>query len=134
MSNTSRNEGIIISGGTIDAGALAVGKGAKAVSSDAKQSSSNSNAELDRIENTQALNILRETLIALFNEGELRDLCFQLGEDYENMPGQNKSDRVRELILLLNRKGQLEKLVGLGRKLRPNGQWFLPTKTNRSEI
>jgi hypothetical protein len=30
---------------------------------------------------------LRQALDAHFNESELRDLCFALGVDYENLPG-----------------------------------------------
>ena len=42
---------------------------------------------------------LREILSDRFNESELRDLCFDLGISYENLPGSSKADRARELIV-----------------------------------
>ena len=41
---------------------------------------------------------LRRTLIRCLDENELRDLCFDLGVDYESLRGEGKAAKVRELI------------------------------------
>src|SRR6185503_14426446 len=46
---------------------------------------------------------LRQILISHFNESELRDLCFDLGIDYEVLGGDDKTDKARELILYFGR-------------------------------
>lgn len=66
---------------------------------------------------------LRQTLADSFSEDELRDLCFDLGVDYENLPGAGKSGKARELIAYAQRRGSLDKLVEQARQLRPNAEW-----------
>ena len=66
---------------------------------------------------------LRQKLIAHFNDNELHDLCFDLGIDYESLAGGTRDARARELILYLQRRDGLSKLIGLCRKLRPNVSW-----------
>jgi hypothetical protein len=66
---------------------------------------------------------LRTLIIAHFNDGELRDLCFDLGIDYENLPGQGKSDKARELVAYVQRYERTDELVALCRRLRPNVAW-----------
>jgi len=66
---------------------------------------------------------LRHELIRCFDENELRDLCFDLGVDYESLPGEGKRAKVRELIVYLERRGRLPELVKMGRELRPDVSW-----------
>ncbi|NTV64599.1 MAG: trypsin-like peptidase domain-containing protein, partial [Oscillochloris sp.] len=66
---------------------------------------------------------LRQALINLFSDGELRDLCFDLGIDYENLPGQAKGDKARELIGYAERTSRSAELVAVCRALRPQGDW-----------
>jgi hypothetical protein len=66
---------------------------------------------------------LRRTLNRCFDENELRDLCFDLGVDYQDLPGEGKGAKVRELIAHLERRGRLPKLVEMGRELRPDVSW-----------
>ncbi len=63
---------------------------------------------------------LREQIRALFSDSELRDLCMDLGIDYENLPGAAKGDKARELILLAERMGRLADLVARVVALRPH--------------
>jgi hypothetical protein len=58
-----------------------------------------------------------------FSEEDLRTLCFELGEDYENLPAQGKAGKARELILQLGRVGRVLELIDRCRKLRPNISW-----------
>ena len=50
----------------------------------------------------------------------LRTLCFRLGLDYDDLPGESKAGRARELILALEREGRVGELFlergGWGRR------------------
>lgn len=63
---------------------------------------------------------LRDQIRALFSDSELRDLCFDLGVDFENLPGAAKGDKARELILLMERQARLPELVRKVVTLRPH--------------
>lgn len=63
---------------------------------------------------------LLKALVELFNENELRDLCFDLAVDYENLPPGGKKDKVRELILYFHRRRRLTYLVTVFTEKRPS--------------
>jgi predicted NACHT family NTPase len=63
---------------------------------------------------------LRQLLNSHFSESELRDLCFDLELDYEQLPGDRKGDKARELIMYCERHGRIDELVTMCRKLRPH--------------
>lgn len=72
----------------------------------------------------------RERLIALrqilndrFSEGELRVLCFDLGVDFQNLPGEEKIVKAMELVSFLQRTNQLDQLVAVGQQMRPEIVW-----------
>ena len=58
-----------------------------------------------------------------FNDEELRDLCWQLGLDYHNLPATTKDGKARELIDYVGRHDLIYKLVDVGQSLRPNINW-----------
>ena len=58
-----------------------------------------------------------------FDESELRDLCFDLQINYEDLPGQSRRDKTRELVTFCQRRRQLPELVEACRQLRPNVSW-----------
>jgi hypothetical protein len=58
-----------------------------------------------------------------FNLGELRMLCFEMGIDHENLAGETKADRARELVTYCERHGRTPELVTRCRILRPNTSW-----------
>ncbi len=66
---------------------------------------------------------LRQQLTDYFSDGELRDLCFDLGIDYESLPGTHKGERARELILHMERRRDTERLLQACRRLRPALEW-----------
>jgi len=66
---------------------------------------------------------VRLLLVLHFNESELRDLCFDLGVDYENLPGQAKSDKARELLGYARRHARWEELMRHCTRLRPRVEW-----------
>jgi len=71
----------------------------------------------------KVLTELRQILDARFDAGELRTLCFDLGVDYDDLPGEGKSDKARELVAYLERHGRLSELIRTGKQLRPDIAW-----------
>lgn len=65
----------------------------------------------------------RAQLDSLFGEDDLRELCFELDIDYENLPGSTKSGKARELFIYSTRRGLLESLRSACERLRPNASW-----------
>ncbi|MCP4415495.1 MAG: hypothetical protein GY805_02665 [Chloroflexi bacterium] len=62
---------------------------------------------------------LLRAIIDAFNENDLRDLCFELRLDYENLPGRAKKDKARELVIHFDRRNRIAVLVTAFRELRP---------------
>ncbi len=69
---------------------------------------------------------LRQILLDYFDEGELITLCFDLGVDYESLPGAGKANKARDLVAYLQRHGRLAQLISLGQQERPHVQWPIP--------
>lgn len=65
---------------------------------------------------------LVDILKVRFNLAELRNLCFDLGVEHEDLP-QTRAEMARELVELLYRKERLQQLVMLGKQRRSNVQW-----------
>jgi len=78
------------------------------------------------MERNALLTMIRQT----FDDQELRDLCFELGIDYENLPGEGKASKARELVSYCERHGRLDELeatagqlaVDLAQGTAPRGQ------------
>lgn len=66
---------------------------------------------------------LADLLDETFNDNELRSLCFALDEDYDNIGGQTKRNKIEELVQKLNRQGRLPELMEQYRHLRPKRAW-----------
>ncbi len=66
---------------------------------------------------------LRQVLTGRFSEGELRTLCFDVGVDYDSLPGRGKADKARELVEYFQRRQDLSALVEVGRVQRPDIAW-----------
>jgi Effector-associated domain 7 len=62
---------------------------------------------------------LLRAIIDSFSENDLRDLCFELRLDYENLPGQAKKDKARELVIHFDRRNRINVLVTAFREARP---------------
>ena len=63
---------------------------------------------------------LLRAIMEAFNENELRDLCFELSLDFENLPGPAKKDKARELILHFDRRSRINVLLAVFREARPD--------------
>jgi len=66
---------------------------------------------------------LRQILTERFDEGELRTLCFDLGVDYDGLPGRGKAEKARDIVAYLERREQLQELVEVGRQHRSDISW-----------
>jgi len=66
---------------------------------------------------------LREAIETFLNDSELSTLCFDMNIDYENLPGEGKQAKVRELIAYCERSGRIQELLENCKGLRPNVQW-----------
>jgi DNA repair exonuclease SbcCD ATPase subunit len=64
---------------------------------------------------------LRQALERLFDDEELRTLCFDLGTeyDYDGLRGEGKRAKARELVALAERQGHLAALEAAIRRRRP---------------
>lgn len=63
---------------------------------------------------------LRRALDDGYNDSELRDLCFELGIDYEDLAGDNQSAKARELVQYAQRRNLLAQLVAHVMRDRPH--------------
>ena len=72
---------------------------------------------------TERLAQLRQNLADHFSDSELRDVCFDLGVNYDDLTGQNKADKARELVAYLDRRGHIQDLLVLCARLRPHIAW-----------
>jgi hypothetical protein len=66
---------------------------------------------------------LRELLEQHFDVEGLRDLCASLHIDYDDIRGEAQEEKVRELILYLDRRGRLPELLEACVKQRPDLSW-----------
>jgi hypothetical protein len=62
---------------------------------------------------------LRDFLVAHFNEDDLRDLCFELGIDDQDVPGTTKPAKAREMVIYCQRQMRLEELKAVCAQRRP---------------
>ena len=62
---------------------------------------------------------LRQMIAACFDAGELRTLCFDLGVNYDDLPGEGRADKARELVAYFERRGRIRELEEHCRQLRP---------------
>lgn len=70
--------------------------------------------------NTQTQQMLHDILDDYFNEQELRDVCFDMGIDYEDLPFSGQTYKARELVGLCSRLGQIAELKAIIMDKRPH--------------
>jgi Effector-associated domain 7 len=71
----------------------------------------------------EQLTDLRLKIVEHFDDEELRTLCFDVGVDYDNLRGQGKEAKARELIDYMQRQGRLSDVIQACRKARPRVDW-----------
>ncbi len=73
--------------------------------------------------------LLRQALVRDFGIEELRTLCYDLGVDYDDLPGEGKEAKARELVASLERRGETDSLIAACSWRRPNSFWVSQTTT-----
>jgi len=63
---------------------------------------------------------LHQLFVRHFDTEELRAICFDLGEDYDSLPGEGKAGKARELIAYLERRGRISELAAVASEMRPD--------------
>lgn len=58
-----------------------------------------------------------------FNLDEIRQICFDLLVNFEELPGETLSAKCRELYLHIEKRGDLPKLVVACQRERPSANW-----------
>jgi hypothetical protein len=79
-----------------------------------------SHTETPLLEQTRQV---RQTIIEHFDEEELRSLSFDIGIDYEGLPGQGKNGKARELVAHCVRHKLWRELIEVCQRLRPELEW-----------
>lgn len=79
------------------------------------------------------LNDLHQLLVRTCNAQELATLCFRLGIAYDDLGGQGRSDKARELVLLLDRTSRLDELPEALTVMRPNADHLPPAAATPDE-
>lgn len=74
-------------------------------------------------ESAQYLATLHKQIDQYFSFNEIKTICFDLGVDYENIPGNIRSAFIRNLIVSLAKQNRLQELVGIVRAERPFLDW-----------
>ena len=82
----------------------------------------------------EQLTDLHLKIVEHFDDEELRTLCFDVNVDYDNLRGQGKEAKARELIDFMQRQGRLPDLIQACCKTRPRVNWsFGPDATTISK-
>ncbi len=72
---------------------------------------------------TRSESKLRDQLAKYFTKSELKDLCLDLGIEYENLEGETRNDKARGLIQYCHRHGKFKELITTCKKLRLHVNW-----------
>jgi len=67
--------------------------------------------------------LIRDEVIRLYDDGELRTLCMDLGIDYEDLAGDRKSGKAQDLVAYMQRQERLSELVNTIKRQRPHAKW-----------
>jgi hypothetical protein len=66
---------------------------------------------------------LREILDARFDREELRTLCFDLGLNYDDLPGEGRAAKARELVARMHQLNRIADLIKVGARMRSDVAW-----------
>ena len=71
---------------------------------------------------------LQQQLVEHFDLSEMQQLCFDLAIDYEELAGDTKTDKARELVKFGYRTGRIPEIVQRCAELRPQEMWNKPAR------
>lgn len=73
-------------------------------------------------DDVERLKLLRDCIVSHFDDSELRDMCFSLGVNYDDLGGDGINDKARELILRMNRLDRFHEVLDYCQLHRPNAK------------
>ena len=117
-----KNEGINITGGNINVEQMTAGSHSQNI----QITSQDLESDEDQINSSAILSShmkLYKQLDAYFGEEDIKSLCFELEIDYDNLPALGKSNKIRELIILVARNNSVDQLIGVCQTSRPKINW-----------
>ncbi len=76
----------------------------------------------------ERLTVLYKLLVKHFDTDELQVLFFHLGVDGERWSNEGRDGKAWNLLLYLNRRNQVDRLLEVGRELRPDVPWDTVTR------
>ena len=62
---------------------------------------------------------LHHALEGTVDDGDLRQLCFELGVEYEDLAGPGRGDRIRQLIRSMHNRDRIGDLILAFERMRP---------------
>ena len=74
-------------------------------------------------QNDDMLLSIYHKLVIYFNLSEIKNLCFSMDFNYENIRGETLEEKARELILFMYRRNRLQELIQVCSELRPTIKW-----------
>lgn len=66
---------------------------------------------------------LQAQLVEFFSLEDIRDLCFELGIDFDDLPGEGKKGKARELVIHCRNRAMTEQLIEKAQQARPLVSW-----------
>ena len=66
---------------------------------------------------------LRQAIVEHFGDSDIKALCFDLGVDYDELPGDTKTEKVISIIEYFSRLNQVPVLIAYCSRHRPNIPW-----------
>lgn len=72
--------------------------------------------------------LLRDMLVNYFSIDDLQDLCFEMSVDFDNLPGDTKAAKARELIIFCRNRAKLGSLIEKAKLARPSLNWISESK------
>lgn len=72
------------------------------------------------IYDSEVLTLLHEALNKYFSKAEIHSLCFELSIEHEDLSNENRDVLARELVMLMERKHELDRLVTKIQQMRPH--------------
>jgi hypothetical protein len=63
---------------------------------------------------------LRRAISSFCDDNDIQNICFDMNIDYENIPGNHKDAKVRELIRYCERQAKIDQLMAIFQAIQPN--------------
>ena len=73
----------------------------------------------------KARSTFHDQMAEQFSLNELREICFDLGVNFESLPGDTIEVKAMELYSFMERRGDVYRLADVCARLRPRSNWVI---------